>query len=172
MKLGFGSILLFFVVLSLGLYLGNPSGTASMDPRARMFGFLLFTIPSVSNTPTLQPGDVVLVSTFAYWGDPVQRGDMLVFIPPHDPRPFVKRVVAIGGDQLSMVGTVVMLNGRALEEPYVSTDNNILPSTFGEMTIPANMLFVMGDNRDRSQDSRSFGLVERSGVLGRVGLVL
>lgn len=164
--------MLFFVVMSLGLYLGNPSGTASMDPRARLLGFLLFTIPTVSNTPMMEPGDIVLVSTFAYWGDLVQRGDMLVLIPPHDPRPFVKRVVAIAGDQLSIVGGVVMLNGRALDEPYVSPGNNTIPVNMGEMTIPADKLFVMGDNRNRSSDSRNFGFVERSGVLGRVGLVL
>jgi signal peptidase I len=171
MKFNFGLLLLVFVLLSIGLYLGNPSGTASMDPRARLLGLLPYKIPSASNSPALVVGDIVLVYTYSYWFDPVPRGDLVVFIPSHDPRAFVKRVVAVGGDRISINDGLVVLNDTIIEEPYVSPGNNTLASSMRDVTIPAGKLFVMGDNRDRSEDSRTYGLVNVSGVVGRVGPV-
>ncbi len=157
----------------VSLYFGNPGGTASSDPRARLLGFTVFHNPSISNEPSLKEGDYLWVSTFAYPHGDVARGDMIAFFPPHDDRPFVKRVIGTAGDHLQIEGAVVIVNGERLDEPYVNRERReenrpvYVPPAI-DVVVPDGALFVLGDNRNFSQDSRYWGYVSVDAVIGRI----
>lgn len=140
---------------------------------AEAFFIQAFWIPSPSMTPTLEVGDRVLVNKLSYKLHDVGRGDVVVFERPpaastggdeeiHD---LIKRVIAIGGDTIEARGGHVYVNGEAIDEPYLdepgSTDN--LPL----QTVPDDQVFVMGDNRRNSEDSRRFGPVPEDRIVGR-----
>jgi signal peptidase I len=103
----------------------------------------------------------------------VRRGDIVSFPFPKDPAvDFIKRIVGLGGEQLEIRAKKVYIDGRELDEPYVQwTDPDIRAGSardhFGPVQIPENELFVMGDNRDRSNDSRFWGFLPRDNVKGR-----
>lgn len=125
-------------------------------------------IPSESMSPTLQPGDRVIAAKFAYrLGDP-RRGDLAVFRNPENgSEDLIKRVVATSGDEVEIRDGVLYVNGERKEEPYVNyrlTDSVF----FGPEKVPAAHVFVMGDNRSNSRDSREFGPVPEKDLLGKV----
>ena len=110
----------------------------------------------------------------------VKRGDILVFKFPEDPtRDFIKRVIGLPGDTVELKGKTVHINGKPLEEPYVRfLFPDDLPSgvglagtdprrKYGPVTVPADMFFMMGDNRDNSEDSRFWGFMPRSYIKGK-----
>jgi signal peptidase I len=151
-----------------------------------------FTIPSGSMMDTLLVGDYILVNKFLYgpeipfteWRMPGLRqpshGDIIVFKYPQDEkRDFIKRIVGLPGDQILIRGQQVFLNGRPLEEPYVKPGMAPHMATgycgyaYGcEPTpVPADSYFVMGDNRDNSQDSRYWGFVRRDKIKGKAFLI-
>ncbi len=141
---------------------------------AFMFGFVrpfvveTFRIPSGSMTPTLQAGDHVLVAKFAYrFADP-DRGDLAAFESLENGGEVnIKRVVGLPGDTVEVWDGVLMVNGEAQEEPYV--DYGLTDATFfNPKTVPEGHVFLMGDNRTNSLDSRSFGPVPEEDLLGRV----
>ena len=153
----------------------------------RTFVVQAFKIPSGSMEPTLEIGDHLLVNKFIYgikipltsinlfpWKDP-QRGDVIVFIFPLEPnKDFIKRVIGVGGDTLSIVNKKIHINGVEVPDPHaVYRENMILPGdlqkldNFGPVTVPQGSLFVMGDNRDHSFDSRFWGFVPLKDVLGK-----
>ncbi len=145
----------------------------------RTFVVQAFVIPSGSMLPTLRIGDYVLVCKFWYWIRPIERGDILVFRYPRDEsRDFIKRVIGLPGDTLSIRGRQVFINGTPLRQPY-AVFNNQLPAALrameraplGPIIIPPNHYFMMGDNRDDSLDSRAWGLVKRSEVVGKAVLI-
>lgn len=145
----------------------------------RTFVVQAFQIPAGSMMPTLFVGDHILTSKYAYlFEDPV-RGDLVIFLYPKDPKKnYVKRVVAIGGDVLEIKEKKVFLNGELLVEPYVvHRDTRIMTSVygprdnFGPITIPEDSLFVLGDNRDESFDSRFWGFVAKEQVRARVEMI-
>jgi signal peptidase I len=125
-----------------------------------------FSIPSGSMEPTLVQGDRILVARFAYrFGDP-KPGDVVVFDPPTSSKEeYVKRVVAVAGDTVAVHDGKLYVNGEPMTEPYLKDTN--LAGTFEEITVPKDMVFVMGDNRNNSADSRVFGPVPKSSILGR-----
>ncbi|MBI4636926.1 MAG: signal peptidase I [Candidatus Rokubacteria bacterium] len=154
-----------------------------------------FTIPSGSMMNTLVVGDYILVNKFLY-GPEVpftdrrvpgirlpQRGDIIVFKYPQDEkRDFIKRIVAVPGDRVLIRGQRVHVNGNPLDEPYVkftsaswsqSANASYCGYAYGcEPTIvPADSYFVMGDNRDNSQDSRYWGFVKREKIKGKAFLI-
>lgn len=112
-----------------------------------------FQIPSESMNPTLEPGDRVLVNRVAYkFGSKPKRGDIIVFQSPDDPNvDFIKRVVAVGGETIEVRRGSVIINGEPIPESYVKAPD---VSNFKAQTVPEGMVFVMGDNRGDSQDSR------------------
>ena len=108
-----------FALAAILLYVLNPSGTASPEPRPRIFGFSLFRMPSASMTPTLQPGDLLVVSPYPYRRHKPSVGDLAVFYVGDNGPPYVKRVIARGGDQVRIESGVAIVNGVALEETYM-----------------------------------------------------
>ncbi|MGQ0824379.1 MAG: signal peptidase I [Actinomycetota bacterium] len=142
----------------------------------KAFLFQAFYIPSDSMVPTLQKNDRVLVNKLSYKMHDVHRGDIVVFKAPRDEngnsvaqdgiKDLVKRVVGLPGDQLEARDGVVYVNGVALEEGYlpVGTRTEELPL----QTVPPNSIFVMGDNRGGSHDSRRFGPISEDDIVGRV----
>ncbi|HYO61151.1 MAG TPA: signal peptidase I [Actinomycetota bacterium] len=164
--------------------------------------FLLqaFYIPSASMEPTLVEGDRVLVEKLSYrWGEP-KRGDVVVFekefataiIPAEQDDPFwedigsalkglfgfptggtqdfIKRVIAVEGDTVEGRDGRVYVNGEPVDEPYLADGTETSP--FGAVDIPKGMIFVMGDNRGNSDDSRAFGPIPVDEVVGHAFLLL
>ncbi|MFC1833940.1 signal peptidase I [Thermodesulfobacteriota bacterium] len=157
----------------------------------RAFCVQAFKIPSSSMEPTLLIGDHILVNKFIYgirvpftklrwpvFRDPA-RGDVIVFVYPEDrTKDFIKRVVAIPGDTIEIDDKRVVLNGEVIEEPFaVHRDRRVLVSPgsprdyLPPMTIPKDKLFVMGDNRDHSHDSRYWKFVPVEDVKGNAFLI-
>lgn len=146
-----------------------------------------FKIPSGSMKDTLLIGDHILVTKFIYgtnipftdkkilaFREP-ERGDIIVFKYPEDPkRDFIKRVIAKEGDIIEGRNKVVYVNGKALDETYIKhTDDNFSGQrdNFGPYKVPEDKYFVMGDNRDQSYDSRFWGYVDSSNILGKALII-
>src|SRR5438445_13617654 len=154
-----------------------------------------FTIPSGSMMDTLLVGDYILVNKFLYgpelpltdWHmagirDP-RRGDIIVFKYPQDEkRDFIKRIIGTPGDTVQVRGQQVLINGQPLEEPYVRRNPSSLSHTGSPtfcgyayacepLVVPPDSYFVMGDNRDNSQDSRYWGFVKRDKIKGKAFLI-
>jgi len=152
----------------------------------RTFIVQAFKIPSGSMEDTLLIGDHLLVCKFIYGTkipftdkkliklrDP-RQGDVIVFEYPEDPsKDFIKRVVGVPGDVVEGRDKKVFVNGKPFENPHeIHKESEIVPKaqnprdTFGPVTVPADAYFVMGDNRDRSYDSRFWGFVKSPKIKG------
>lgn len=149
-----------------------------------------FFIPSASMRDTLLEGDRVMVNKLAYrFGEP-HRGDIIVFAsplePPDDSESFlaavlrhvgealgvstpdsalIKRVIATEGETIEIVDNAVLVDGVAIDEPYLGA--NVRMGDFGPMKVPQGHVFVMGDNRNQSEDSRRFGPISVGRIVGR-----
>lgn len=175
----------------------------------RSFLFEPFQIPSGSMIPTLQVGDFIVVNKYAYGlrlpvigtkimdiGEP-KRGDVMVFIPPHDPNYFIKRVVGLPGDHVRYEDKVIYINGEAVEQKFVAFLRRRIPAVIyleeqlGEVKhdiytaptprymdseywmqpegriVPEGYYYMMGDNRDNSDDSRRWGPVPEENIVGK-----
>jgi signal peptidase I len=133
--------------------------------------FQAFMIPSESMTPTLKVGDRVLVNKLSYRLHDIHRGDVVVFARPPaaksagDDSDLIKRVIGLPGDTLEGSGGVVVVNDKTLDEPYLPP--GVVTGDFPRTTVGPGQIFVMGDNRSNSRDSRFFGPVPESLVVGR-----
>ncbi len=141
----------------------------------RAFFLAAFYIPSESMVPTLVKGDRVLVNKLSYKLHDVHRGDVVVFErPPNEPdngiKDLIKRVIALPGETLEVRDCKVLINGTALNEPYVKEWNRTCASP--PKLVGDNEVFVMGDNRDDSQDSRFFGPISQDLIVGRAFVVV
>ena len=162
----------------------------------RTFVIQAFKIPSGSMVPTLLIGDHLLVNKFLL-GTPVdvpftdihlfmmpglrkpQHGDVIVFKYPEDPtRDFIKRVIGVEGDVVESKNKILYVNGSKRVEPYVQhVDNSLKPAdidkrdNFGPVKVPKDSVFVMGDNRDQSYDSRFWGFVNASQIKGKAIII-
>jgi signal peptidase I len=151
------------------------------------------SVPTPSMDPTILVGDRLIVDKFTLrpeangWKDAlflhrkIRRGDIIVFKFPKDPTvPYVKRLIGLPGDTLQVINKVVHINGKPLDEPYKRhIDPNIYSSpdgsyheayrrdNYGPIKIPEKCYFMMGDNRDNSEDSRFWGFVPENLILGR-----
>lgn len=175
----------------------------------RSFLFEPFQIPTGSMIPTLKVGDFIVVNKFSYGvrlpvtgtkimdvGEP-ERGDVMVFIPPHDPTYYIKRVVGMPGDHIRYEDKVLYINGEEVEQEFVAslrengTNVNYLREELGDVehdihtattptylrsgfwlepqgrTVPEGHYFMMGDNRDNSDDSRRWGPVSEDNIVGK-----
>jgi signal peptidase I len=173
-KKGGGGVLEFLIILVVSFVL--------------VFGFVrpfvveAFWIPSASMVPTLKYGDRVLVNKFIYRFTEPERGDVIVFKSVQgDDQDLIKRVVGVPGDEITVRGGRLFVNGEPQQEPYV---NKKYPdrSFYAPTTVPKDHVFAMGDNRANSQDSRVFGPVPKENIEGeaflrfwppdRIGLLL
>jgi signal peptidase I len=136
----------------------------------RSYAVQTFYIPSGSMHETLLEGDRVLVNKIGYHMHPVHRGDLVVFRrPPNfpvDDQDLIKRVVALPGETVEAHGRRVFVDGRPLTEPYVEATCKGT-ETFQPVRVPTGHLWVMGDNRCDSSDSRVFGPIDEDLVVGR-----
>jgi signal peptidase I len=159
------------LAVAVGVYFLNPLRTASHDPRLRLAGYAPFRNASRAMQPALRQNQIIIVSAWPYRNADPTPGDVVVFQYPLDRTVvFLKRVIASGGSTVEIVDGVTMVDGKPIDEPYVDPHNNVKDYSrrMSLVRVPANALFVMGDNRDESDDSRSWGFVPRSQVLGRV----
>ena len=125
-----------------------------------------FYIPSGSMEPTLMIDDRILVAKFLYRFEPVHRGDVIVFRYPLNPqRDFVKRVIGLPGDRVQLKDGVVSVEGKPISEKGYTIKPDF--GNYGPVTVPARDFFVLGDNRNNSEDSRFFGYVPRGNIIGK-----
>lgn len=125
-------------------------------------------VENISMLPTLHEGQFVLVNKLAYRLGEFQRGDIVVFHYPRNPNEdYIKRVIGLPGDAVSIAGGEVSVNGMILDEPYISAP----PQYASSWTVPEGQIFVLGDNRNQSSDSHSWGFVPASNVVGRALIV-
>jgi signal peptidase I len=153
----------------------------------RSFFLQAFKIPSSSMEPTLLIGDHLLVNRMSYvakvpftdivlfnLGSP-ERGDVVVFrYPIERDKDFIKRVIATEGETVEIRDKVIFINGKRIDDPWgFFLDTNIMPrhiapkDNFGPIKVPKDSLFVMGDNRDRSLDSRFWLFVKKDDLVGK-----
>ena len=141
-----------------------------------------FRIPSDGMQPMLLVGDYIMVNKSAYRDRAPQRGDIVVFPFPQDERrDFIKRTIGLPGDTIELRNKRVYVNGTGLDEPYIrylfpppgdSSDNDSdVRVRYGPVTVPADHYFVLGDNRDNSEDSRYWGFLEREKIKGRAYMI-
>ena len=135
-------------------------GINAVSARVRVDGF--------SMRPTLEDGEFVLVNKLSYRFNQVQRGDIIVFHYPVNPdEELIKRVIGLPGDHVTVQDQHVSVNGQVLSEPYIAA----APLYSGEWTIADGQLFVLGDNRNDSSDSHSWGLLPFENVVGKAILI-
>ncbi len=157
----------------------------------RTFIVQAFKIPSGSMIPTLLVGDHIIVNKFIYGVKmpfinktliPVsspKRNDVIVFIYPVDhSKDFIKRAIGMPGDRIRIIGQEIYINDKLFDDQYGMYDNNMKTMSlesnkqmFTSITVPENHLFVMGDNRDHSYDSRFWGFVPLEYVKGKAMIV-
>ena len=144
------------IVLAVVLFVGINA----LSARVRVDGY--------SMRPTLEDGEFVLVSKLSYfWGD-VTRGDIVVFHFPLNPEEeLIKRVIGLPGDRVMVENGQVYVNGQAISEPYIAQS----PLYSGEWLVEENHLFVLGDNRNNSNDSKDWGLMPMENLVGKAVLI-
>lgn len=149
-----GYAMLVALVVCVTLVSDNIQGT--------MHNLRAFKVPSISMLPTLQVGDHILVKKH----QPFQRGDVVVFKAQKENTYYVKRVVAQGGDTVQVQNGILSLNSCPIEERYAAISTSGGGQDYGPEIVPEGMVFVLGDNRSQSKDSRVFGPVPTKDVVG------
>lgn len=144
----------------------------------RTFVFQAYEIPSGSMEKTIMTDDMVFAEKISYYFDEPEPGDIITFEDPEIPsRILIKRVIATGGQTVDLIDGAVYVDGEALDEPYTDGEPSYpLVPAFGveisyPFTVPEGHLWVMGDNRTNSQDSRYYGAVDASTVTGKAALI-
>ena len=144
------------VVLALVLYVMIDSVVA----RVR--------VENISMLPTLQSGEFILVNKLAYRFADVKRGDIIVFHFPQNPHEdYIKRVIGVPDDVIDIHDNQVWINNQQLAEAYIASE----PQYSGTWKVPKDSLFVLGDNRNQSSDSHSWGFVPYTNIVGRAQVI-
>lgn len=138
-----------------------------------LFIFQPNQVKGASMEPTFQSGDYIITSKITYKFKKIERGDIVVFNSPKNPDiEYIKRIIGLPGDKIEVRNNEVYVNDQILSENYIATKTNLWDSGYlkeGEpIFVPENFVFVMGDNRPRSSDSREFGPIPISSIVGTV----
>lgn len=142
----------------------------------RLFVVSAYHVTSGSMEDTLLAGDYIFVSKLAYEYSPPKIGDVIVFSNPYDPgKDYIKRIVAVGGQTVEVVDKVLVVDGQIspIPESSKNIDSRVIPAelsprdNFGPLVVPEGQYFVLGDNRDDSQDSRFWGCLDKSNIKGK-----
>lgn len=132
----------------------------AVSARIRVDGF--------SMEPTMQSGEFIVVNKLAYTFGQPELGDVIIFQYPRDPdQEYIKRVIGTPGDRVMVTDGQVFVNGEFIDEPYIAA----APVYQSEWTVPDNSLFVLGDNRNNSSDSHTWGPVPMEYVIGKAFFV-
>ena len=123
--------------------------------------------------PNFHDGDYIITNKISYRFNPPERGDIVVFKNPKDQsQDFIKRIVGVPGDKVKVEKGLVFLNGKVLKEPYISSEITTEGGAFladgNEVTVPSDHYLVLGDNRNRSSDSREWGYITKEEIIGKV----
>ncbi len=139
----------------------------------RPFVVEAFRIPSESMVPTLEVGDRVLANKFIYRFTEPERGDVVVFdsVEEGNDDTLIKRVAGVKGDEIRVQGGTLFVNGETQDEPYLSQYPPDRSTPYGPETVPEDHVFMLGDNRGNSGDSRVFGPVPVKNIKGEAFLV-
>ncbi|NOH04175.1 MAG: signal peptidase I [Chloroflexi bacterium] len=144
------------VVLAVVLFIGINAVSA----RVRVDG--------ISMQPTLEDGEFLLVNKLSYFFGDVQRGDIIVFHFPLNPQEeLIKRVIGLPGDHVVVRNNQVYVNDQLLDEPYIAQ----APLYYGDWVVTEGHLFVLGDNRNNSNDSKDWGMLPEENVVGKAVLI-
>ncbi len=134
-----------------------------------------FNIDGMSMEPSLHNGELILVDKWSYLFHAPERGDVVVFVAPRTPsQDYIKRIIGLPGDVITIQGTAVFVDGVKLNEKYVNAayqGNPYAFKTISNLVVPPGEYWVMGDNRAGSCDLRAFGFVPRQNIIGRAALV-
>jgi signal peptidase I len=162
-------MLLALIGAEASLWWFNPMHIPGNFVLARALGLQSFRATGPAMEPTVPQGQSVLVSSWPIWRDGPQPGDVVAFIYPGNPYiADLKRVVACSGSTIQIKAGVLYVDGRKQDEPYLHPiDGRILLST-PPVSVPPNSYFVLGDNRDASEDSRSYGPIARDQIIGKM----
>lgn len=130
-------------------------------------------VKGASMEPTFHSGEYILTSKITYKFRPMERGDVIVFKSPKNPDiEYIKRIIGLPGDKVLIKNGEVYVNDRFIDERYISAKTNLWDGGFAKedvsIIVPSGEIFVMGDNRPRSSDSREFGPVPISSIIGQV----
>ena len=124
-------------------------------------------VEGTSMMPGLEDQERIFVNKFVYRWEPIERGDIVVFRYPRDTsKSYIKRVIGVAGDRVRIENGKVFVNGEALDEDCVPSEYADARS-YGEVVVPANSFFVLGDHRTMSNDSRDFGPVNERYIYGK-----
>ncbi len=165
----------YFYILFIGIsFIANETISTSIKYHVLQS----YKIPSKSMEPFIVKGDHIIVEKWFSKREGLHRGDVIVFpFPKDETRAFIKRVVGLPGEKLKIKNQRIFINGQALDESYafhsepVKNEPIYLRDNLDQIVIPEGMLFVLGDNRENSQDSRYFGFIEVSKVMGKVKML-
>jgi signal peptidase I len=150
-------------------WIGIAGGALLIAVLIKTFLLQAFYIPSLSMDPTLKVNDRVLVNKLSYDLHDVHRGDIVVFeSPPNESaqtKDLIKRVIGLPGETVESRDGHIVINGRELDEPYLQPD--VTTGPMDKVTVPPDHYWVMGDNRGNSRDSRFFGAIPGSLIIGR-----
>jgi signal peptidase I len=126
-------------------------------------------VEGTSMLPRLHDGERIFVNKLIYYGLPdIERGDIVVFWFPNDPtKSYIKRVIGLPGETVQVRGGRIFVNGKELQEPYLENALNVAAGDDPPVYVKPHYYFVMGDNRDNSSDSRTWGLVPEKYIYGK-----
>lgn len=126
-----------------------------------------YRIDGSSMNPTLQNGQYLIINNFSYYLNEPDRGDIIVFLHPNSDLNLIKRVVGLPGDHVEIRERTVSVNGVQLNEPYIQAE----PTYTGDWVVPEDEFFVLGDNRNSSSDSHSWGFLPEENIIGKAIVV-
>lgn len=133
-----------------------------------------YTVQYSCMLPNIENGDWVMVDKASYHFSNPKRGDVVVFNPPeelHSRYPFIKRIIGLPGETVEIKDGTVFINGTKIEEPYLFPEPAQYYKNFGPEKIPDDQYFVLGDNRNNSNDSRSWGTVSQDDIIGKARFI-